>query len=178
MPSLKYWLCLGCLLMYLSSLSAATLEEATWRAAYEGELHCDPIATHNALVRLKNYERFSLISLTKEQKQLVEKSLARLILPKAVAPVTVQGVEVIVAAPTKSSETKGQRKRAPFSSGRSKKSIVNKDRVEADLLKNAESAYQFGRLEEAQRFYQLALKLKPTSAEAKNGLEKIAAEMK
>ncbi len=171
----KYWVYLGCLLTYLSTLNAATLEETTWQAAYEGELRCDPIATHNALIRLKDYQRFNLISLTKEQMQIVDTALAHLILPKAVAPTPVQGVELIVSPATGSVETK--RKKRPRAE-KNKKSIINKDRVEADLLKNAESAYQFGRLEEAQRFYQMALKLKPSSLEAKKGLEKITAEMK
>ena len=60
MFSRKYWLSLGCLLC-LSTASAATLQEAAWQAAYDGELRCDPIATHNALIRLKDYHRFNLI---------------------------------------------------------------------------------------------------------------------
>ena len=56
--------------------------------------------------------------------------------------------------------------------------LSTKTDVEADLLQKGGSAYRAGRLEESQRFFQWALQLKPTSIEAKKGLEKIAAEMK
>ena len=96
MSSRKYWLSLGCLLMCLSTLNAANLQEEAWRAAYEGELHCDPIATRNALVRLKDYHRFNLIPLTKEQEEMIDQALTQIVLPKLVKPAFVSGVDVIV----------------------------------------------------------------------------------
>jgi len=173
MFSRKYWLCLGCLLMCLSMLNAATLQETAWQAAYEGELHCDPMATRNALVRLKDYHRFNLIPLTKEQEKTIDQALAQIILPKLVKPAFDTAV-----APTESIKTPKRKKWEKPYVEKSKKPVINKDRLETDLLRKAENAYRAGRLEESQRFFQWALQLKPTSVVAKKGLEKIAAEMK
>jgi hypothetical protein len=174
------WKCLfhlGCILLCLPAANAASLQETSWQALYESELQCDALATRNALLRLQEYHRFKLISLTPEQAKRVSRTLAQIVVP---APTVFNG-EMSTATdtamplpeikiPTRKRKTRARR--AP--AGRP----VNKERLEAELLKKAKTALRFGRLEESRRFFQLALKLKPDSDEAKAGLEKIAAEMK
>ena len=83
---------------------------------------------------------------------------------------------VVVSAPSESLDPKKRKKRIKPRAAR--KPVINKSRLQADLLKKAQSADRSGRLEEAQRFFQLVLKLNPASTEAKKRLEKISAEMK
>jgi hypothetical protein len=150
------------------------LEEAAWRAAYESELRCDPLGARNALMRLKDYQRFHLLTLSRRQEEALERALARLVLPKRPAPVTAPDNEV---PPLKRVKPTRRRKKARPGSEDADSGPIDTNRIKKELLTKAEEAYQFARLQEAQRLFRLALKLDPRSSEAKKGLEKVELEM-
>jgi hypothetical protein len=178
---MSYWKTCWAVLCLLFAVSARAedFQITAWRTAYDSELRCDPIATRNALLRLKEYHRFKLIAVSSELADLIDRNLASLVLPK---PIEYIATNIAIVAPPAevraSAEKRRRRKYANKRLGSIKKSGVNKELLLKDLLERAESAYQFGRLEEARRFFRLALKVKPGSDAAKAGLEKTNAEMK
>src|SRR5581483_3145506 len=115
---------IACLLLLSVAARASDFQIAAWRAAYDAELHGDVIATHNALLRLKGYRRFGLISLTEEQERQIDHELAQLILPKPVvfAPETIANVAGPVALVA--DEPKRRKKKATAAPRKNRRSLV------------------------------------------------------
>jgi hypothetical protein len=162
------------MLSCFSSVKAANFEEAAWRAAYESELRCDPLGVRNALMRLKDYQRFHFLTLSRLQEEALDRALARLVLPKRPAPVIAEDKEIL---PRKSVKPRRRQKKARSGSEDAEAVSIDTNRIKKELLTKAKEAYQFARLQEAQRLFRLALKLDPRSSEAKKGLEKVELEM-
>jgi tetratricopeptide (TPR) repeat protein len=146
--------------------------ESLWKRAYEAELRCDVIESRNALMRLKEYDRFGLIRLSRDQRLRI----GELINSKRVErPEIVAFVETTL--PIAPARNKRKKPAARPRLVEPASAPLDLKRIEADYLRKAENAYQFGRLEEANRLYRKALKLNPASAEAAEGIAKVTAEM-
>lgn len=158
-------------------LCAADVQISAWQAAYDAELHCDIIATHNALIKLQGYRETHLVQMTTDQQNQIRRTLSQLVLPKPV-PFLLEDRQVVTDIPKDIPRKSFPRKMATEKYSDRRPAIkMNRKTLLADLLRRANKAFEFGQLQEAEKLYQLVLKLKPDSVEAKKGLAKIGREM-